>query len=138
MAKRRKKSSSRRRSRRIGAIGGSILPKVGGVVVGAVAANFVDKLLPIQNEAIKGGAKVALGIFLPKLAKGTFVESVGYGMIAVGGVQLAKGVLPAGTLGEAPLLIAGMDTVGEIETIGNIDTVGEIPTVGEVPMEDED
>lgn len=106
MAKRKKsRKSYRRRSRRIGAVGGGMVTQALGIIGGAIAGNLVQtKLLGNVTaipEAAKSAGVVALGIFFPKLVKGDLGKALGNGMIAAGGVQLAKSVLPAGMIGAA-------------------------------------
>jgi hypothetical protein len=102
--KRRKKSSYRRRSRRLGAVGmGGQLTQALGIIGGAIAGNLVQNKLLANVTAIPDAAKsavvVAAGIFFPKVVKGDLGKALGNGMIAAGGVNLAKSVLPAGMIG---------------------------------------
>lgn len=105
MAKRKKSRKSRsRKSRRVGAVGmGSAITQALGIVGGAIAGNLVQNKLLANVTAIPDAAKsagvVALGIFFPKIVKGDFGKALGNGMIAAGGIQLAKSVLPAGMIG---------------------------------------
>ena len=88
---RRKKTKSYRRRRKMGAIGGDFLQKIGGVAAGAIAAQFVSKALPdTMNDKIKAAIPLAAGIFLPRVMKGTLGESLGAGMVAAGAINLAK------------------------------------------------
>lgn len=104
MAKR-KKTRSYRRRRKMGAIGGDLLQKVGGVAAGAIAAQFVAKALPdTMNEKIKAAIPLAAGIFLPKVMKGTLGESLGAGMVAAGAIKLAQS-FGIGGVGEDQLLL---------------------------------
>jgi hypothetical protein len=114
MAKR-KKTKYRSRRRRMGAIGSAkgAATTALGIVAGAIAAKFVVKQFPQVNDKIKNAGVLALGVFLPKFAKGDFMKAVGHGMIATGGVGLASQFLPA---------IAGMDDSIEFPV-----TVGEVP-----------
>lgn len=115
MAKRRKaKKTSYRRKRRVGAIGGSNLTSIAGIVAGAVAARMVvNKVLPNLDTKIKNAGVLALGAFvMPRLLKGDLGKALGNGMVAVGG---------AGLLGEL------------VPAIGNVDMIEFPVTVGEVP-----
>lgn len=115
MAKRRKKSAPRRRSRRrMGAIGGAGLQSILGVVGGAIAAKIVTaRVLPNLDERIKSAGVVALGaLVMPKVLKGELGKSIGAGMIAVGGSNLIANVIPG---------------IGAMETIDFPVTVGEVP-----------
>jgi hypothetical protein len=116
--KRRKKSSYRRRSRRMGAVGmGGQLTQALGIIGGAIAGNLVqNKLLGNVTaipEAAKSAVVVAAGIFFPKVVKGDLGKALGNGMIAAGGIQLAKSVLPAG-------LIGAMDTIDFPVSVGEV------------------
>lgn len=84
-----------------------------GIVAGAIAGKFVVKQFPQMDDKIKNAGVLALGIFLPKFAKGDFIKAVGNGMIATGGVGLAANFLPA---------IAGINDSIEFPV-----TVGEVP-----------
>lgn len=115
MARRRKKSAPRRRSRRrMGAIGGTGLQSILGVVGGAIAAKIVTaRVLPNLDERIKSAGVVALGaLVMPKVLKGELGKSIGAGMIAVGGSNLIANVIPG---------------IGAMETIDFPVTVGEVP-----------
>lgn len=115
MARRRKKSAPRRRSRRrMGAIGGAGLQSILGVVGGAIAAKIVTaRVLPNLDERIKSAGVVALGaLVMPKVLKGELGKSIGAGMIAVGGSNLISNFVPG---------------IGAMETIDFPVTVGEVP-----------
>lgn len=76
-------------------IGGIDFTNILAVVGGAVAAGYVNKLIPTTvNDKIVATGKVALGIALPMLAKGgstkNLLHGVGMGMVAVGSVDLLK------------------------------------------------
>jgi len=92
MAKRRsKKTSARKRS-------GSPKMKVdfmsiGGNIVGAIASKVLVSKLPIQNNLIKSVAPIALGVFLSG-NKNNFIKNTGLGMIAVGGSEVVKTLVP--------------------------------------------
>ena len=115
MAKRKRKSSRRRRGgRRMGAPAG-MLQSALGVIAGAVAGRLVaKKLLPNIDEKIKNAGVVVLGAMVfPRLIKGDLGKSIGAGMIAAGGSGLVSAFIPA---------------------IGAMDDTMEFPmTVGEVP-----
>lgn len=115
MAKRRKaKKTSYRRKRRMGAIGGSNLTSIAGIVAGAVAAKLVVKQLPDKiDDKLKNAGVLALGAFLmPKLLKGDLGKALGNGMIAVGGAGLLGQLIPA---------------IGAVDTIDFPVMVGEVP-----------
>lgn len=96
MAKRRKKTkkAGRRRSRK-STMGAIDFTNILGVVAGAVAAGYLDKVIPetIDNKIVAGG-KIALGIALPMFVKSGSMKNIlggaGAGMIAVGSVDLLK------------------------------------------------
>lgn len=115
MARRRKKSYSKSRSRgRVGAAGGGKLMDAVAVIGGAAAGSLLaQKLFPTMDEKLKNVAIAGLGIFLvPKVIKGSMGSALGMGMVASGGIGLLK------NFG----VIAGVDdtleipvSVGEIE-----------------------
>jgi hypothetical protein len=116
MARKRKKTSTKRRSRRgrVGAIPkGSIMNSV-GVIAGAVAGKLVaTKTLPNVDDKIKNAGVVALGILLPTFMKNELGKSIGTGMVAVGGLGLVGSFLPA---------ISGTDDMIEFPIqVGEID-----------------
>lgn len=93
MAKRRKKSTSRRRSRsrRMGAVGGG-LQEILIITAGAVAGNLLSsKLLPNVDAKIKNAGLIAVGaLVFPKIVKGAIGSSLGKGMAAAGALGLLK------------------------------------------------
>lgn len=114
MARRKKsKKSYSRRRRRMGAIGGSNVTNVLGIVGGAIAARMVvSKVLPNVDTKIKNAGVIALGVFMPKLLKGDLGKALGNGMIAVGGAGLVTEFLPG--LGAIEETIEFPVTVGEV------------------------
>ena len=115
MARRRKKATSRRRkSRRMGAIGGSGMQSILGLVGGAVAAKLVTaKVLPNLDSRIKSAGVIALGaLVFPRIIKGELGKAIGGGMVAVGGSNLIAEFVPG---------------IGAMETIDFPVTVGEVP-----------
>jgi hypothetical protein len=102
MARRKKRSapSRRRKSRKMGAIGKSFIMDAAGLVAGAAAARVLTssgKILPNLDPKLKSAGVIALGVFFPKLLKGSFGKSIGDGMVAAGGLGLLQstGVLGA-------------------------------------------
>ena len=90
---RKKKRSSRKRSRRMGATKATgQLMNIAGIAIGAVTAKIVTtKLFPNMDEKIKNAGVVALGAFLfPRLVKGAMGQNIGNGMIATGAVGLLQ------------------------------------------------
>jgi hypothetical protein len=115
--KSRKKTTYRRKSRRMSGIGKlsatGILSSVGGVIAGTVVAGIVTKkLLSSQSEMIQAIVPVALGVATPMFVKSEFGKFAGAGMISVGAVKLLAKYGLAG-IGEdtmdIPVQIAGDD-----------------------------
>ena len=112
MAKRRKKASSRRRGRRMGAIGKAGIGQALGIVAGAVIGKKVAGMLPIGDERIKNAAVLAIGVVFPTILKGDLGKALGNGMIAAGGAGLVGNLVPA---------------LGAVDTMEFPVTVGEVP-----------
>ena len=115
--KSRKKTTYRRKSRRMSGMGklstAGILSSVGGVIAGTVVAGIVTKkLLSSQSEMIQAIVPVALGVATPMFVKSEFGKFAGAGMISVGAVKLLAKYGLAG-IGEdtmdIPVQIAGDD-----------------------------
>jgi hypothetical protein len=96
MARKRKKTSRRRRSR-VGAIKGGNITSILGIVAGAVAGRLVaKKVLPNVDEKIKNAGVIALGAFgMPMILKSELGKAIGNGMIASGGAGLLGSFIPA-------------------------------------------
>lgn len=94
MARRKKRSSYKRRRRSVGAIGGKgFIMEALGLVAGAAAARVIttnEKILPNITPTIKSVGVVAIGAFFPKLIKGELGKSIGAGMIAAGGLGILQ------------------------------------------------
>ena len=105
MARRRKKArSSRRRSRKMGAIGKGFFMDAAGLVVGAAAARMLTsspKILPNIDEKIKSAGVIAIGAFFPSILKGAFGKSIGDGMVAAGGLGLLQATNVLGAIDKA-------------------------------------
>ena len=115
MAKRRKKTSRRKGSRRrMGAMGGANIQAALGLIAGAVAGRLVaKKLLPNVDERIKNAGVVVLGAAVfPRLIKGELGKAIGNGMIAAGGAGLVGSFVPA--LGAMDDTMMFPVTVGEV------------------------
>lgn len=87
-----KRHTSRRKHSSMGAID---VMNILGVAAGAVAAGYLDKVIPATiNKKITAAGKIAVGVLLPSLVKGGKMKNalagVGSGMIAVGSVDLLK------------------------------------------------
>lgn len=96
MAKKRKKSTSRRRSKsRLSGVNGTIMETL-AIVGGAVGAGLINKVIPATiNDKLVSGGKVAIGVALNKMAKGSnagLMRGIGNGFIAIGSVDLLKSV----------------------------------------------
>ena len=120
MAKRRKKSVTRRRSRRVGAAGGNMIAEIGGIAAGAILAKQLNKMLKFDARILAAG-KVVLGVALPKIVKTPIVKSVGQGMIAVGATELVGSFIPALAGTDDVVLLSGLDEIGEVDLIGSDD-----------------
>jgi len=115
MARRKRKTSRRRSSRRrMGAVGKANIQATLGIIAGAVAGRLVaKKLLPNVDERIKNAGVVVLGaVVFPRLIKGELGKAIGNGMVAAGGAGLVGSFIPA--LGQADDVIEFPVTVGEV------------------------
>ena len=115
MARRKRKTSRRRSSRRrMGAVGKANIQATLGIIAGAVAGRLVaKKLLPNVDERIKNAGVVVLGAAVfPRLIKGELGKAIGNGMVAAGGAGLVGSFIPA--LGQADDMIEFPVTVGEV------------------------
>ena len=115
MARRKRKSTRRRRGgRRMGSPAGMVQSAL-GIIAGAVVGKLVaKKLLPAVDERIKNAGVLVLGAAVfPRLIKGDLGKAIGAGMIAVGGQGLVGSFIPA---------IGAMDDTMEFPV-----TVGEVP-----------
>lgn len=96
MAKRKKRLSGRRKTRRSRLNGSSgQLMNTLAIVGGAVAAGMLNKVIPVTiNDKISAGAKIAAGLALPMLSKNgktkQILSNVGSGMIAVASVDMLR------------------------------------------------
>lgn len=120
-----KKRSSRRRSSKMGAMGGDLMNIV-GLVAGAAAGRIVaTKLLPNLDTKIKNAGVVALGAFVfPKLVKGGLGSSIGAGMVAAGGLGIMQDFNVIGAIEDTlsiPLTVSGVPE--DISLIAGYDDV---------------
>ena len=95
MAKKKRRKISGTRRRRSSLSGSIDTQNIIGVVVGAVAAGYLNKLVPATvNDKIVSGGKIAIGVALPMLVKNGkmsgLAKGAGAGFIAVGAVDLLK------------------------------------------------
>jgi hypothetical protein len=109
MAKRRSKKTSARKSSRSPKMKIDFM-SIGGNIVGAIASKILVSKLPIQNNLIKSVAPIALGVFLSS-NKNSFIKNAGLGMIAVGGSEVVKTLIPglAGLTGASGDVLSGDD-----------------------------
>jgi hypothetical protein len=138
MARRKKTAKKTTRRRRVSGVGmakgiTSMLVNAGMATAGYVGASFLGKVIPVDNNLVKAGAKIAAGIAVGKMVKSPAGSAIGLGMAVAGVVDLGKQFAPGliSGIGEEPtLLISGIDTIGEIDQLGSIDTIGEIDQLG--------
>jgi hypothetical protein len=93
--------TKRRRSHRMGAIGGQLMGTA-YVIGGAIIAQAVSKAISTATASssmsattkglINGAVPIVAGIFTPKFIKGDVGAKLGAGMIAVGGLKLVQSV----------------------------------------------
>ena len=96
-----------------------IAMKAAGAGAGAYAAVKLNKVAFVakQKPAIRGLIKVALGAFLPKLAKGKaggIMDNVGNGLMAVGALEAA---------GQFDASLPQLAGIGEFPTLGESNTI---------------
>lgn len=125
MRKRKKRSApSRRRSRKMGAIGKSFFMDAAGLVAGAAVARILTssgKILPNLDPKLKSAAVVAIGAFFPKLVKGEIGKSIGAGMVAAGGLGLLQATNVLGAMDQAmeiPVSVMAGDDLSVIAGYG--------------------
>lgn len=86
-----KRKPARRGIRGVGDIAG-MATKAGGLVLGAVGGRELNtvavKMFPSLTPVMSGLLQMAVGVALPKFFKGAFVQNVGDGMLANGGMVL--------------------------------------------------
>lgn len=120
MARRKRKTTRKtyRRKSSMSGVGGMVTD-IAGTIVGAIAAKQLNKVLTFDAK-ILAAAKIALGVMLPKFIKSPIMNSVGQGMIAVGGTELVGAFIPAlGGDDDVVLLsgynddMSGLDVIGE-------------------------
>lgn len=63
------------------------------------------------DDKIKSAIVLGAGVFLPKFVKAPIVKSIGLGMVAVGGSQLAGSFLPMLGATEDYILVSGADEI---------------------------
>lgn len=104
MAKRKKtRAKTRRRSRRVGAIGKGVIMDAVGLLAGAAAARVLTsspKILPNLDPKLKSAAVIGVGVFFPKFMKGSLGKAIGDGMIAAGGLGLLQATNVLGAIND--------------------------------------
>lgn len=126
---RRKKSRkvSRRRSRRVGAIGKGFFMDALGLIAGAAAGRVLTssgKILPNLDPRIKSAGVVAIGAFFPTILKGDLGKSIGSGMVAAGGLGLLQATNVLGAVDdmlEIPVSVMAGDDLSVISGYGQDD-----------------
>jgi hypothetical protein len=98
--KSRKKKTTPKRRKKIGAVGMKGINVMGAVtlIAGAVAGRYLVKAVNIPNMNIKDEVKnavvIAAGLFLPRFVKSETGKQIGAGMVAAGGIGLASSLIP--------------------------------------------
>ena len=135
MARRKKhaKKHRTRRHKRHSGMGAIDFTNILGVAAGAVAAGFLNKVIPeTVNTKIVAGGKIALGVALPMFVKSGklkgIMAGVGAGMIAVGTIDLLKGL---------GVLSGAYDDTMSISLNGDQDFLGEEVLGADVLGDDE-
>jgi len=80
------------RRRRVSGIGKFDVTSIAGVMAGAVGGQFLDGLpfFSTLDPKIQSAIKIALGVYAPKMVKGSFAKGAADGLIASGAVDLAS------------------------------------------------
>lgn len=87
MAKKKRKSTHRRRRRISGVANKGTLELIAGMAVGAVAARKVQDFIPGNGKVISG-VQIVGGALVAQKAKGPFIKGIGLGAIGIGTVDL--------------------------------------------------
>lgn len=128
-SKKHRKVSGVRRKRSSG-LGGIDATNLLGVVAGAVAAGYLNKLVPpTVNDKLLAGGKVGLGVALPMLFKSgkmkNIAAGIGAGMVAVGSVDLLKSFGALSGDFDIPVINGESDELGADILSGDSDELGE-------------
>ena len=130
MAKKKKakksRSKSRSRSRRGGMLGAIDVTNTLSIVVGAVGAKLIDKVVPESlDPRIVAAGKVAAGLFLPGLVKDgktkAMMQGVGSGMIAVGAMDLLTSFGVLSGVSDNDLLAVSLEGVDDLPVVNGTD-----------------
>jgi len=122
----------------VGAIkaGTNLLKDAALATGGFVLANYLGKLIPVQNNLVKAGGKVVAAVLTAKMIKGDMGKYLATGMAVSAVVDAGKQFAPQffSGVGEEPtILISGIDQLGDIPTMGDIDSLGDIDSMGDIP-----
>lgn len=130
MARRKKTRSKKygRRRGRVGAIlGKNAIMDVVGIAAGAAVGRIVSQKLQLATltPTAKSAGTIVLGMFVPKMVKGSFGAALGNGMIASGALGVMQGLGVLGAIDDAidGFPMVGFSDVGAIEY--DNDTMGE-------------
>lgn len=89
--KKHKKTHRRRKSHGMGAIGKMGISSDLGVMVGGIAGAFLNKVIPASvNPKLSAGIKIVAGGILNRTIKNPAGKGIGYGMQAIGAVELLQ------------------------------------------------
>lgn len=80
---------------------------------GAIAAGFVSKYVPVENDKVKAAAPLLLGVFL--MTRKGIIADLGAGMVAGGALKLAQS-FGIGAVESEPIM--AIDEIDEIEVDG--------------------
>lgn len=117
----------RRSSKSMGSVATDLLMNAAGLVVGAVAANKIGKMLPATiNPKFVSAGQLVLGLALPKFVKTPIVASIGNGMAAVGGMGLLTSFVPSLGATDDVVLLSGIDTIGDMSEVNGVDQIGDL------------
>jgi hypothetical protein len=116
---RRRKKAHRRSRRRLSGIGavGNFNAEI-GVILGATAGGFVNKLFAgntTLTPKVLGVSKIVLGGILSKMSRQEMIKGVGLGMVGVGGYELVSSFGLFNGLGQADdteMLAVSLDGIG--------------------------
>lgn len=138
-----RKRSTRRTSRKMGALTQSGLLEALTTIGGAVASRYIVNQLAksnmggtfLQKPGNKALVQVGLGVVTPLLSKNPIVSNLSKGMVVSGGFEFFKTLAPA-VLGATDedsevIVVSGMDEIGAMDMLG-ADEISEINGVDEI------
>lgn len=124
------KKAGKSRRRRPSMMGAINFTAPAGLIVGAIAGNFVKKTLEgkltVGGKDLTGPAVLVAGMLLPKFMKSPMGKAIGDGMIVSGGVTTIAEFIPA-------IPINGVDVIGLLSpaTVQGVDVIGVTPVMPE-------